>query len=151
MNVVEALEAPALVLPMAYQSGNARSTVHCDAMTTCARHCWLMCLLGCALSLCTLCSQAADFVVAATATMTLTFGGRRMGEVGPAPHCKAPVTATATVTGTAGVAAPTGNVTLAISSHSSVLDPFTHTLYLPPVRRGPMPAEHACAAGEAPG
>ena len=75
-------------------------------------------------------------MVASAATMTLTFGGRRVGEIGPAPRCEALVTATATVTGTTGVAAPTGNVTLAIASHSSLLDPFPHTLDLPPVRRG---------------
>ena len=91
-------------------------------------------MLGCVSSLCTLCLQAADFVVATSATITLTFGGRRMGEVGPAPHCKAPVTATATVTGTAGVAAPTGNVTLAIAIRSSLLDPVPQSLDMPPVR-----------------
>ena len=100
----------------------------------------------CVLSLCTLCLQAADFVVATAATMRLTFGGRRVGEVGPAPHCKAPVTATATVTGTAGVAAPTGNVTLAIASHSSLLDPIPHSLDMPPVRCGRKPAMQECAS-----
>ena len=116
----------------------------------CLAHCWLVYMLGCVSSLCTLCSQAADFVVAATATMTLTFGGRRMGEVGPAPHCKAPVTATATVTGTAGVAAPTGNVTLAIASDSSLLDLFPQSLVTPPVRHAPKPSVHGCGAGRFP-
>ena len=67
-------------------------------------------------------------MVASTATIALTFGSRHVGEVGPAPRCMAPVTATATVTGTAGAAAPTGNVTLAIATRSTVLDPFPHTL-----------------------
>ena len=97
----------------------------------------VLALLVCVLSLCGLCLQAADFLVATIATMTLTLGGRHVGEIGPAPRCKVPVTATATVTGIAGVAAPIGNVTVAIASHSSLLDPFPHTLDLPPVRRGP--------------
>ena len=73
-------------------------------------------------------------MVASTARVTLTFGGRRAGEIGPAPRCKAPVTATATVTGTAGLVTPTGNVTLTITSRNSLLDPFPHTLDMPLVR-----------------
>ena len=74
-------------------------------------------------------------MVVRTAAMTLTFGGRSVGEIGPAPRCEAPVTATATVTGPAGAAAPTGNVTLANASRSSLLDPFPHHLDRSPVQR----------------
>lgn len=95
-----------------------------------------------ALSACVCCLQAASFVVASTTTMTLTFGGIRMGKIGPAPHCKQPITAIATVTSTTGpgAAAPTGNVTLAIASHSNLLVPFSHSLNLALVRHGPKPA-----------
>ena len=68
--------------------------------------------------------QAAILTVLATPSVALTFGNNQtIGTFGA--FCKDPVTATATVTGVTGFAAPTGNVTLSLRA----IHPGLHPAY----------------------
>lgn len=78
------------------------------------------------------CAQAATLTVLAPPTVALTFGnGQTIGTFGPL--CKAPVTATATVTGVTGFATPTGNVTLLLQAINPGLHP-ANTIIVQTVR-----------------